>query len=605
MITSMAMAGRTGRTVLAACRRSMFATLACLALIISGSPAMAEESAPLQQIYLYRSARTAAFFKANDSDYGALLVQWRTYLKRRASKASEIGYKDLLAGPKPGVLILPSTLLLGDDERAAIQSFMQRGGSVLASWGTGARDGNGKWRGYGFVEKQFDLKIVGEIERDSEQWFMMPFGDGPLTWPIPAGRRMFLGKVAENLLRIDSRRVAARYMNWDRAPDFEGEQGAIGYAEMEGARRVYFGFSESAWDYHKRDDINQMLDAVMSWLMREPRTWMAAWPDGKTAAQLLEMDTEDRFENAVHFAQALEASGIRGTFYCLTSEAIKNPDLVRRLRRQGHEIAYHAETHTGFGDQPPAHQEQRLQLMLEQMASVLGPDLSELTGFRAPTESYDRATEVLLRRYGMRHHAADPNATEDRLPFFSKAEPALGPEDALVVLPRTNYDDISFRKMEFSQEKVTMHLLHDFDYAIEAGALGLLSVHSQNYGPDGSMMVGMPAVFDRVAKLKDKVWFARGDAIAAWWRSRARVQATVSRDAASGNNIIDVVVKPSGNVNGLSFMTTNAVVDKPPAQVTALTRNAPIARIVPIDGFRSAIVVAAASPGTYRYLVRY
>jgi peptidoglycan/xylan/chitin deacetylase (PgdA/CDA1 family) len=591
--------------LLFATRLSMrFLSLAFFAMVtVLQSAAAAEEPEPLRNIYLYKSPATGAFFKANDGDYNNLLAHWRLYLKKYGELSREVTRADLTSSLPPGVLVLASALLLDDDERRAVEDFTRRGGSVLATWATGARDGNGNWKGYGFLTDIFDVKIAGEIRREEGQWFMMPFGDGPITWPLPAGRRMYLGRVAENLLRVDARFVAARYMDWNRAPDFRLPDGAIAYSERQGARRVYLGFAESAWDYHTREDVNQMLDAMIAWLRREPRLFKAAWPNGKVAAQLLEMDTEAMFQNAANFARHLDEAGIKGTFYCLTSEAIKFPDLVRSLMQRGHEIAYHADIHIGFQNQKPEQQEQRMLNMLGQMSKIVGPNLAPHTGFRAPTESYDQTTEILLRKHGMKHHAADPSSTEDRLPFFSKSEKSLGTDEALVVLPRTNYDDISFRMAGMSNARVEQHLVRDFEHVYEMGAFGLLSVHSQNYGQDGPMMLAMPVLFKRIAEAGNAVWLARGDQVAEWWRQRERV--TVSARNEGGAHLLQVNVRAPGVGSGVSVMVIHAQAGHPPTRIETLTPYSPSAEIRPVDAFRSAVVLGSAAPGSYRFRLRF
>ncbi|RJF92420.1 polysaccharide deacetylase family protein [Noviherbaspirillum saxi] len=577
--------------------------MVCVVVAMAGGKVHASDLGSLRSVYLYSSPATGAFFKANDSDYNNLLGYWRLYLKKFGKDFREVNRSELIANLSPGVLVLGSALLLDDEERRAIDAFTRRGGSVLATWGTGARDGLGKWRGYGFLSDMFEVKVAGEVSRDQEAWFLMPFGDGPVTWPLPAGRRMYLGKTAENMLRIDARQLAARYMDWNRAPDFAQANGAIAYSELHGARRLYIGFSEASWDYHTRDDITQMLDAMLAWLMREPRIFKAAWPDGKTATQLLEMDTEALFENGVHFAKQLDDSNIRGTFYSLTSEAIKNPELVRSLLRRGHEIAYHADIHIGFQNQKPEQQEQRILNMLDQMRKIVGPNLAPHTGFRAPTESYDKTTEILLRKHGMKHHAADPSSTEDRLPFFSKSEKNLSTEEALVVLPRTNSDDITFRMAGMNNEKVTKNLLQDFEHVVEMGAFGLLSVHSQNYGPDGPMTLTMPTLFKRIAELRNRLWLPRADEVAAWWRARERV--TWRADHEGGQHVINFAVRPPGMVKGLSFIVTHPRAGMLPMHVEAMSPYAPAAEIRPIDAFRSAIVFSNAHTGSYQYRVLF
>ncbi|NEX64577.1 polysaccharide deacetylase family protein [Noviherbaspirillum galbum] len=557
----------------------------------------------LNNIYLYRSPATTMFFQVNGSDYSAMLQPWREYLKSFGRDFREVRKKDLLAGLEPGVLVLGSTLLLGEDERSAINAYLQRGGSLLATWGTGARDGRGRWNGYRFIEKTFDMTVDGEINADSERLFMMPNGDGPLTWPLPAGMRMYMGKVAEPLLRIHGPQLAARYMDWGRTPSLDTPDGAISYAEIQGARRVYLSFPESTWSTLPDKQMRLMLDAVMSWLRRQPRSWLAAWPKGKLAAGLLEMDTEDKFPNAINFADDLEKAGIQGTFYCLTSEAIKYPDVVRQLRQRGHELAYHADIHIGFAGQPAQQQEERLQSMLEQMGDILGPDTSMLTGFRAPTESYDRITELLLRKYGMRHHAADPASTEARLPFFSAADPRFGVDDALVVLPRTNYDDINFKTSGFDDERIAKQLVRDFEESVEMGALGLLSVHSQSYGPEGSMTLGMPTLLRYIGQRREKIWLVRADEITEWWRKRAHVSLT--SDPNGTGETVDILVRPPVKVDGLTVMVTHPARGKMPIQVRALTTGAPETKLMPVDEYRTAIVLGNTSPGSYRFEVKF
>jgi hypothetical protein len=123
--------------------------------------------------------------------------------------------------------------------------------------------------------------------------------------------------------------------------------GGIAFHEQGNSRRVYLGFAESSWEYDERLVLPRLMDSVIAWLRHKPMVYKSAWPDSALSAQLLEMDTEDKFSNALNFAAELDASGIRGTFYCLTSLAVKNRDIVKKLSEK-HEIAYHGEVHVGF-----------------------------------------------------------------------------------------------------------------------------------------------------------------------------------------------------------------------------------------------------------------
>ena len=90
---------------------------------------------------------------------------------------------------------------------------MDAGGIVLATWGTGVRDGREKWAGYGFIEDLFEMKVVGPVAQDDNLVFLNTFGDHPLAWAIAGGERIFLGDIAETPLRVRSPNLAGRYFD--------------------------------------------------------------------------------------------------------------------------------------------------------------------------------------------------------------------------------------------------------------------------------------------------------------------------------------------------------------------------------------------------------
>jgi Polysaccharide deacetylase len=569
-------------------------------------------------IFLYLSPLTAKYLESTGSSNMATLTIWRKYLRKACKCFTELGRAELLAKPKSGVLILPSAEVLDDEERKAIENFSANGGSVLATWMTGTRDAKGQPTGYSFLENLFKIKVAGEFSRkNSEDWFLMPFGDGPLTWPVPAGRRMFTGDVAQNMLRVESGNIAAVGMNWERGKDDVGPIGVIAFNETKTSRGVYFSFPESAWGFSQKADMLAIMDSSIAWLQREPKLVKSAWPHANIAAQLIEMDTEEKFFSAPNFAKDLESIGIKGTFYSLTSEAVKYPEIVKDLLARGHEIAYHADVHLGFEKVKPEKQEERIKGMKEQLRGILGNVDGVATGFRAPTESYDATTEALLRQHGMLHHAADPASTDDRLPFFSKVEPKLGPQQALVVLPRTQYDDVSYTAFDYGPKATLDNMVYDLDLIVRSGAFGLLSVHTQNYVDGQLLQKVMPDYMKYIATYKDRIWIPRADQIAAWWRKRALVtvtqvapvkpakQAENSKKTEQSKDInLQVSVAAPGNVEGLTVFVMNPK-SGVLASVQAVNSSAPRVRVKLVDAFRSALVFEKLDTGMFDYVIRY
>ncbi|MBU3898651.1 MAG: polysaccharide deacetylase family protein [Gammaproteobacteria bacterium] len=566
--------------------------------------AMAAPPQPLEPVYLYSSPITAAFFSANGTSYDALKTRWREYLRTFYGKAyREVSRANLLAGLQPGVLVLGSAVLLDDQERKAINAFADAGGSILATWGTGARDGRGKWAGYGFIEALLQMKVVGTIAHEDNLGFLNTFGDHPLTWTVPGGERIFLGEIAETPLRVDSPNLAARYFDWQRFPAKKDSNGAIAYLEKDNSRRAYLGFSESSWEYDERLELPKIADSIIAWLRHQPAIYKAAWPDGKLSAQLLEMDTEDKFANALNFAKELEAANIRGTFYALTGIALKHRDTVEKLAEK-HEIGYHAEIHVGFKGKPAQAQQERLGTMVSEMREIVGTRaLPTITGFRAPTESWDQTTEKLLRKIGIRHHVTGPTASESRVPSFSRSEPALSTEDAIVILPRTQMDDLNYQGLKLSFEKASELLSLDFDYLHEAGALGVLSVHSQNYAPEGLMAKLTPPYIKRLQEHRGDTWAASGEEIAAWWRARERV---VFDPFNRSGSEFSFDVRAPGNVKGLTFFVTHPAMNAAPKSVKATQPGSPQPTLVRVDAYRSALIFKEMlQAGHYAYSLEF
>ena len=293
---------------------------------------------------------------------------------------------------------------------------------------------------------------------------------------------------------------------------------------------------------------------------------------------------------------------MKGTFYSLTSEAIKYPAIVKDLLARGHEIAYHADVHTGFKSLDAATQESRIQQMRAHMQTILGDKSEGVTGFRAPTESYDATTETLLRKHGILHHAADPNSNEDRLPSFSKSERNIASDQALIILPRTQLDDLNFQKQLYSAERIDEEMAFDLDLAIKGGAFSLFSVHSQNYVDGGYMRKPMSNYMGRVAAVKDRLWVARGDQIAAWWRKRESAKVRFSQQ--DNDVLLTISITQPDGIEGLTVIAAlpekDAVLSVSERGTTPTKFNTKL-----LDQFRSALIFNRLGVGEHEYLIKF
>ena len=306
------------------------------------------------------------------------------------------------------------------------------------------------------------------------------------------------------------------------------------------------------------------------------------------------MDTEDKFDNSVRFAEQLERYKIRGTFYSVTSEAQKFPEVVKRLGAR-HEIAYHADVHNGFAKLGRKEQDARLAQMVRQLAKLV-PDVSVATGFRAPLEQYDVNTEKALRAIGIKHHAASPAARDDALPGFSTAEPGLAPDQALVVLPRTWLDDVNlFTTGLLKGMPAEQMLLGSLQDTQAMRSFGLLSLHTQNFYAGSVLERVFPRLLQRISQQRDQVWTPSGSVLTAWWRDRAAVEVSVKEEAGALRVRLDAARGPIANLR---------IVVMPPSHAAPVVDGAN-ARVHQLDAQRWAIVFPQLDKGVTDLAVRF
>lgn len=563
---------------------------------VLGAGATFSLGASSERIILYTSANSTRYFAGIGGNYETLAAPWRAYFADRKHRFKEVHTAAELEKFSEGVLVLPSAVSLSAAEKAAVAAFRVKGGAVLTTWATGSRDELGAWAGWDFLGSM-GARMVGEIAPTLPVNNLMLTGESPLSHSHPAGQRVFLAKTSEALLRLRGEMVAARFMNWARVTDPERrDEGAIVYSEMgaNASRSASFAFAESVWESRPLL-LYPVIDDTLGWLGRTPVAVRAVWPGAKRAAQIIEMDTEDGFPNATVFADMMKALDYRASFYVLTSVGVRYPDILARLDHD-FEIGYHADVHDGFKGQSAAIQQQRLLTMKAELGSVIG-STAQVTGFRAPLESYDATTETLLHQAGIGHHVADPGRTEARLPVFAKMD-GVENKDALVILPRTQRDDINIATEQASVEQTAAALIDDFDLAVEMGALGLLSVHSQNFMPGATLTRAMPLYIDRLKQRRSQIWLTSGTEVANWWRQRDRVKVA---SYYKGKRVeFNITITGKEPVKDVSLIVMLPQKDRM-VTVQSLKIGGVKPTVSKIDAFRAAIVFDSLAPGNYAY----
>ncbi len=550
-------------------------------------------------IYLLNSQKAHEYAVPGGQGYEDLLDEWRNYFDERKLEYTEIEDQELTTDLKPGILILPSAVALSPEQRAAIAAFEKNGGSVLATWATGTKNGEGKPTGYDFLKDQFGIRVAGEIKEHDKEEFLVVAGDTPVASTLPAGSRMWLGlnEIHQRPLRISGGdHVAARFMDWDRTANSAVADEAIVYTEVGGSRRVYFGFPESIWQFDQAN-VYTLVDDVLNWLRRRPHAYLANWPYPYRAAQIVEMDTEQGFPNALNLADQLDSNGFQGTFYCVTSVAKLYPDIVQRLEKK-HEIAYHGDVHDAFKGQPRETQSKRLDTMRQELLPLVATP-SKRRGFRPPYELADKVVEPLLYEKGFGHILGGGD-TDTMLPSLSTESPNDF-QKGLIVLPRTQPDDMTFKDDGFGAPEMARAMDDSFDLVSEFGGLGVLSVHTQNFDTGSPLAKAMAQFLAHIKASGNKTWVAPSGTIEEWWRNRALFKASLTGN--SKKMVVKVTVEKPGLQGKAALVISNPVRGRAPT--LSSEAGMPPAKLEPVDDYQTAIVFNTLKPGSYSYTLTF
>ena len=143
-------------------------------------------------------------------------------------------------------------------------------------------------------------------------------------------------------------------------------------------------------------------DPLMNALTVDLEDWYHVCGAGETANASSWDGYESRVTcNTERVLSLLRAHGVRATFFVLGYIAVREPELVRAVAKEGHEVATHGHFHRRVFEMSPQEFEEDLERSLEAISSATG---RRVIGYRAPEWSMRPHTKwvlSVLRRKGI------------------------------------------------------------------------------------------------------------------------------------------------------------------------------------------------------------
>jgi hypothetical protein len=236
----------------------------------------------------------------------------------------------------------------------------------------------------------------------------------------------------------------------------------------------------------------------------------------------------------------VEAYGGRATLPVTAAAGRRNPSVIAKFAALGIEFAVHGYTHVDHRLLSAEDQEQQLRRAREELQSVGG----RVTGFRAPYLRANEDTIQAVRRNGFIYDSSqafhwpiddeiETEAYRRGLGFCSSVPAADYPlvpwsEDGVVRIPCCLPDDEAIvdrlRLLPAVADELWVSML---DATAQSGELFVLALHPERIE---SCRSGVLAVLEAAQRWRPRIWLARLEEVADWWRRRSDATVLVEED---------------------------------------------------------------------------
>ncbi len=468
---------------------------------------------------LYVSRSSAVFFP-DKSYYAALASRWERLLEEAGASVQYISGSESLEALSDGqFLAIPAAVCLSADERAAIDSYVRRGGHLVASWATGARGADCGWIGYEFLEEVTQADAAGTLQGRPPNYIAVPHGKA-VAAGFPPGLRIELR--SEPWIALRSSATTAFWSDWalnPRAGPFGGAAAAaIAGVNESGARVAWFGFrlDMGATDRDQRL-IDRFVQNAALWAAGHTVAEVDPWPSGFRSAMAVTQDVEKYFGNSRLLAARFGDLGMPVTFFVVSKLVKDDPGLAATLQASG-EVGSHGVDHRQVAGRLWGNQLAALRQARNDVEDWAG---EQPLGLRPPRELYDQFTLEAWRRYGGLYVAGTNHARSAAPEIYDV------PSGSVVILPRIVDDDyaVMITRGMASADSLKAALLAALHKTRSLSGLDLVTLHTQLINSDRRLDAVESVV--RAARDAGDVWMTGAGELAEWWLRRSHLSVKV------------------------------------------------------------------------------
>lgn len=486
------------------------------------SPAVAVADSAFQ-VTLYSSEATAGYFPQREY-YPAVLDRWRDLASEAGAVVRTVGSpSEVEAMDGRGLVVAPSAVCLGDGEIRALRHHAERGGGLLLTWATGARDEHCEWRGWEVVQDFTEALDVRELDQREGVFLSIP-SSLPLSSGIEPAARVELRWDSPLALATTGTRIywSDWALNPSPAAGTEDVDAAAALRTLKGGGRIaWFGFTaNAAVGPLDKARVARLLTNGLLWGAGIPVAEMMPWPRGSQSALVLAQELSGELGNVRYLAEAAAERKVPATYFVVSQLTRDHPEISELLEQSG-EVASQTSDNSPLAGLPEPEQQTRLRRSVSELRSWTG---SEPVGLRAPEESADEETLRAWRSLGGTYVVGLNSGRTASPEVFELAD---GP---LVLLPRAIKDDYNLLVQErvMRSPDVAAEFMAGIEKLRALGGLSVLTVNSQLSATERHVGA-ISTVLDSI-RSEEGWWFATGADVAEWSLARRETSVEASRD---------------------------------------------------------------------------
>lgn len=466
------------------------------------------------------------------AEFASHADHWRELAEKGGYKSETIGDAQLESGLDAyAAVILPSVICLADPARAELERYLRAGGGVVATWALGARDGEGVWRGYDFLQTLTGA-VRFELGGTEAPWFVSVRSASPLGAGLPGAARVQVTSPERlEATALDADAFWSDASLRPRAPALPADyQAAVVRKQVDEGRVVWLGFHENSSVTGEAERASALLLNGLAWAARRPLVAVHPWPAPFTRATMVAVDVSEFPDRARRLALELAQARVPATFF-IDPALAGDGELVSELRVAG-ELAIKWQHVNGGGRARRAFDRIRMDWV---RFALWSRAFTWVRGVRPFGDTLNRPESEFLAEAGVRYFLA-AGGVDSVLPSArSVRRPPSGfsDEGSIVGLGRSTDDDLHLSPLGLQgldPAWIVQRLTDDSESVGRLGGLYVLSLHTQGLGGP-EYLPALRAILARIAESRS--WVARGEEIAGWWSSRSRLKLSVASPSPS------------------------------------------------------------------------